>query len=74
MFQQSEGDSRGVAQVLMNGQPQGGELSAWQWNYPVGAGNYYALFPKAWFDYQWDRFPAHVTLEQFSPVMPDNYR
>ena len=74
MFQQSEGDAKGVAQVLMNGQPQGGELSAWQWNYPVGAGNYYALFPKAWFDYQWKRFPAHVTLEQFSPVIPDNYR
>ncbi len=74
MFQQSEGDATGVAQVLMNGQPQGAELSAWQWNYPVGAGNYYALFPKAWFDYQWKRFPAHVTLEQFSPVIPENYR
>ncbi len=74
MFQQSEGDTKGVAQVLMNGQPQGGELSAWQWNYPVGAGNYYALFPKAWFDYQWEHFPAHVTLEQFSPVLPGNYR
>jgi non-lysosomal glucosylceramidase len=74
MFQQSEGDAKGVAQVLMNGQPQGSELSAWQWNYPMGAGNYYALFPKAWFDYQWKRFPAHVTLEQFSPVIPENYR
>ena len=74
MFQQSEGDVRGVAQVLMKGKPQGGELSNWQWNYPVGAGDYYALFPKAWFDYKWDRFPAHVTLEQFSPVIPDNYR
>jgi non-lysosomal glucosylceramidase len=74
MFQQSEGDARGVAQVLMNGQPQGAELSAWQWNYPVGAGNYYALFPKAWFDYQWKRFLSHVTLEQFSPVMPETYR
>ena len=74
MFQQSEGDATGVAQVLMNGRPQGGELSAWQWNYPEGAGDYYALFPKAWFDYKWDRFPAHVTLEQFSPVIPGNYR
>jgi non-lysosomal glucosylceramidase len=74
MYQQSEGDAQGVAQVLMNGKPQGGELSTWQWNYPVGAGDYYALFPKAWFDYKWDRFPAHVTLEQLSPVIPDNYR
>src|SRR5580658_4493854 len=74
MFQQSEGDAHGVAQALMNGHPQNGELSSWKWDYPVGAGNYYALFPKAWFDYRWDRFPAHVTLEQFSPVLPGNYR
>src|SRR5580658_6824652 len=59
MFQQSEGDAEGTAQVLMNGHPTGSELSGWQWDYPVGAGNYYALFPKAWFDYKWDRFPAH---------------
>jgi len=74
MFQQSEGDVRGTAQVLMNGHPGNGALSSWQWDYPVGAGDYYALFPKAWFDYKWDKFPAHVTLEQFSPVIPDNYR
>src|SRR5258707_4524749 len=23
---------------------------------------------------RWEHFPAHVTLEQFSPVLPDNYR
>lgn len=74
MFQQSEGDAHGVSQALMNGQPKNGELSAWQWNYPVGAGNYYALYPKAWFDYRWKQFPAHVTLEQYSPIIPGNYR
>ena len=74
MFQQVEGDTHGVAQALMNGQPKNGELSSWQWNYPVGAGDYYALYPKAWFDYRWKQFPAHVTLEQYSPIIPDNYR
>ncbi|MGO8717888.1 MAG: GH116 family glycosyl hydrolase [Acidobacteriaceae bacterium] len=74
MFQQSEGDAHGTAQVLMNGHPPAGELSSWIWNYPVGAGDYYALFPKAWFDYHWNKFPAHVVLEQFSPVLPNNYR
>ncbi len=74
MFQQSEGDAHGVAQALMNGHPANNELSAWQWDYPVGAGDYYALYPKAWFDYRWEHFPAHVTLEQFSPILPDNYR
>ena len=74
MFQQSEGDAQGTAQVLMTDHPHGDQLSSWQWNYPVGAGEYSALYPKSWFDYRWDKFPAHVLLEQFSPVLPDNYR
>src|ERR1700744_865406 len=74
MFQQSDGDAHGVARVLMNGHPTSNELSSWQWDYPVGAGDYYALYPKAWFDYKWDKFPAHVVLEQLSPILPENYR
>ncbi len=58
----------------MTDHPKNGELSSWQWDYPVGAGEYRALFPKSWYDYKWDRFPAHVVLEQFSPVLPDNYK
>jgi non-lysosomal glucosylceramidase len=74
MFQKSEGDATGVARVLMNGKPRGSALSAWQWDYPVGAGDYYALYPKSWFDYRWEKFPAHVMLEQFSPILPNNYK
>jgi non-lysosomal glucosylceramidase len=74
MFQQSEGDAKGIARVLMTDHPHGGELSSWSWNYPVAAGQYAALYPKSWYDYRWDKFPAHVVLEQFSPVLPDNYR
>ena len=73
MFQQAEGEAP-VAQVLMNGHPSGGELSSWQWDYPVGAGDYAALFPKSWFDYRSDKFPVQVTVEQFSPVLPNNYK
>jgi non-lysosomal glucosylceramidase len=74
MFQQSEGDASGTARVLMAGHPENGELTSWQWDYPVGAGDYSALYPKSWYDYRWEKFPAHVTLEQFSPVLPNNYR
>jgi len=74
MFQKSEGDSERTARVLMNGHPSDGQLSSWQWEYPVGAGDYAALYPKSWYDYRWDKFPVHVTLEQFSPVLPGNYR
>ena len=74
MFQQVAGDAQGVAQVLTNDHPKNGELSSWKWDYPIGAGDYAALFPKSWFDYKWDKFPAHVVLEQFSPVLPGNYK
>jgi non-lysosomal glucosylceramidase len=74
MFQQVAGEPAGTARVLMTDHPKNGELSSWQWDYPVGAGEYAALFPKAWYDYKWDKFPAHVVLEQFSPVLPDNYK
>ncbi|HEX7894723.1 MAG TPA: GH116 family glycosyl-hydrolase, partial [Terriglobales bacterium] len=74
MFQQQEG-GESVAQVLTATHPDVPDtLTSWKWDYPVGAGNYYSLYPKSWYDYRWDKFPAHVTLEQFSPVLPDNYR
>lgn len=74
MFQKSEGDTEGVAQVLAAAHPPDHALSSWAWDYPVGAGDYYALYPKSWFDYRWDKFPAHVAVEQFSPILPDNYK
>ena len=74
MFQQAEGETQGTARVLMTDHPADGSLASWQWDYPVGAGEYAALYPKSWYDYKWENFPAHVVLEQFSPVLPDNYR
>ena len=74
MFQQSAGDEKGTAQVLFTDHPKGGQLSGWRWDYPVGAGEYSALYPKSWYDYQAKEFPAHVVVEQFSPVLPDNYK
>jgi non-lysosomal glucosylceramidase len=74
MFQKADGDSEGTARVLMNGHPADAQLSSWQWDYPVGAAEYAALYPKSWYDYKWEKFPAHVVLEQFSPVLPDNYK
>jgi non-lysosomal glucosylceramidase len=74
MFQRVTSDPAGNARVLVTDHPRNGELSSWQWDYPVGAGEYAALFPKSWNDYKWDKFPAHVVLEQFSPVLPVNYK
>ncbi|MBZ5514928.1 MAG: glucosylceramidase [Acidobacteriia bacterium] len=73
-FEQSEGGPP-QAVVLRAGKPEGAvALSAWNWSYPTGAGKYYALFPKAWFDYESPAFPVHLTCEQFSPVLPNNYK
>src|ERR1700733_3108075 len=74
MYQKTEGDSTGTARMLVTDHPKNGELASWNWDYPVGAGEYAALYPKSWYDYQWDKFPAHVVLEQYSPVLPNNYR
>jgi len=74
IYEKAEGATEGVAQALLAGHPKGSALSSWKWDYPVGAGNYYALYPKSWYEYRWDKLPANVTLEQFSPVLPDNYR
>ena len=69
-----EGAAKGVAEVLCAGKPTADSLQSWNWNYPVGAGDYAALYPKAWFDYRAPELPVHLVLEQFSPILPDNYK
>lgn len=49
-------------------------LPEWGWDLPVGAGTYHALFPYAWFEYDWDALPVTILQRQFSPVIPHNYR
>ncbi len=69
------GDSAPAAVVLRAGKPEGpGSLAAWNWSYPTGTGTYHALFPKAWYEYQYDKFPVQLICEQFSPVLPGNYK
>src|SRR6201994_214363 len=74
VFMKTEGASQGVAEVLSACKPKMDSLAAWNWNYPVGAGEYAALYPKAWFDYKSPELPVHLVLEQFSPILPDNYK
>jgi non-lysosomal glucosylceramidase len=75
VFQRVEGEE-GTAQVLTADHPKQKEsLSAWKWDYPVGAGDYYALYPKSWFDYRATATtPVRLVLEQYSPILPDNYK
>ncbi len=67
VFVQPEGEAA-VAQVLSTGKPEGGALSAWNWSYPAGGGDYAALYPKSWFAYRSPQLPIALTMEQFSPI------
>jgi non-lysosomal glucosylceramidase len=49
-------------------------LAGWSWNYPAGHGSYHALFPKAWFVYDPEVVGCDLTVKQFSPIIPGNYR
>lgn len=73
VFAQSEGEAP-IAQALSTQKPEGNELSAWNWSYPVGAGEYAALYPKSWFAYKSQQLPVTLTVEQYSPIIPDNYK
>ncbi len=48
-----------------------GLLPAWN-AWPKGAGQYSALYPKAWFDFYGAL--ADISLKQFTPIIPHNYR
>lgn len=50
-------------------------LSAWRWGLPSADCRYHALFPKAWHQYPASaEMPVAMTCEQFSPVLPGQYR
>jgi non-lysosomal glucosylceramidase len=63
-----------VSMALAVGKPQNGALSSWNWSYPAGDGEYAALYPKSWFAYGTKALPVKLTVEQFSPILPDNYK
>src|SRR5947209_10405740 len=73
VFVQPEG-GQPFAQVLATGKPKGGALSAWNWSYPAGSGEYAAVYPKSWFAYKSPQLPINLTVEQFSPILPNNYK
>jgi non-lysosomal glucosylceramidase len=74
VFAKREGDTTAYAQVLATDAPANHALAAWKWNYPVGRGEYAALYPKSWFHYKTSEMPVELTLEQFSPILPNNYK
>ncbi len=73
VFAQQDGGSP-VSMALAVGKPVSGALGSWNWNYPAGDGEYAALYPRSWFAYGTKSLPVRLTVEQFSPILPDNYK
>jgi non-lysosomal glucosylceramidase len=73
VFAQQEGEAP-VSMALGVGKPADGSLASWNWNYPAGDGEYAAVYPKSWFTYETGTLPIKLTVEQFSPVLPNNYK
>jgi len=74
VFMKSGG--RTVARTLSTTTPPAGEgLGGWAWNYPVGKGDYFALYPKSGFSYEENPdLPVKLAVVQFSPVIAGNYK
>ncbi len=73
VFAQAEGE-KPIAMALSSRQPEDGSLRSWNWSYPAGDGEYAALYPRSWFSYKTPALPVTLTVEQFSPILPDNYK
>jgi len=55
--------------------PPASGLGAWAWNYPVGQGDYFALYPKSGFSYEESaELPVDLAVVQFSPIIAGNYK
>jgi non-lysosomal glucosylceramidase len=67
---------RTVAKTLSTTAPPAGSgLGAWAWNYPVGQGDYFALYPKSGFSYEESAdLPVKLAVVQFSPILSGNYK
>jgi non-lysosomal glucosylceramidase len=72
VYEKADGEEPVVSTLYAGESQASGSLS--KFDYPIGAGDYYALYPKAWYDYGWDKLPVRLTLEQFSPILPNNYK
>jgi len=67
---------RTVAKTLSTtAPPAGAGLGTWSWNYPVGKGDYYALYPKSGYSYEENAdLPVKLAVVQFSPIISGNYK
>ncbi|HCF27033.1 MAG TPA: bile acid beta-glucosidase [Cyanobacteria bacterium UBA11049] len=78
VFEYSEGASHDYA--LCTQPSEDGSLDTWGWYPSEGkgardedSGTYHALYPRSWFVYE-NVFQTHLTCQQFSPILADNYQ
>ncbi|BDA39442.1 GH116 family glycosyl hydrolase [Candidatus Atelocyanobacterium thalassae] len=71
IFEKSK-DGETKTYALSTKKPEDRTLYKWDW-YPENKGTYHALYPRSWYKYE-GIFDAEITCEQFSPIVPNNYR
>lgn len=49
-------------------------FKTWNLGYPKGSGDYYALYPEAWYVYRLPHQNLCLTCHQMSPIIPHNYK
>ncbi len=54
--------------------PRGERLSRWNWGLNPNRAIYYALFPRAWTEYDFSDYGIRATCQQLSPIIAHNYR
>ena len=63
-----------VAQVLSPASPMAQRSPPGTGPIRRARGEYAALYPKSWFAYRSPQLPIALTVEQFSPILPNNYK
>lgn len=69
MIHQKKGNKKETYALNYN---QQAVMSSWQALPAQKSSSFHALYPKSWYNY--NSFPAQVTIEQFSPILPHNYK
>ncbi|KAK0095164.1 hypothetical protein PV326_009081 [Microctonus aethiopoides] len=62
-------------QVLStNDNRQSKKLSSWKWGFDGNNGNYTALYPRSWTEYNIKEPAVKLICRQISPIIPNNYK
>jgi non-lysosomal glucosylceramidase len=63
-----------VSQTLNPRTADGSRLEKWNWGMDSRRATYYALFPRAWTEYNYSDYGVHALCQQLAPIIAHNYK